>query len=109
MPTSDMPGALSAEDEIRDGKEATVRIEQDKASWDAGYKAGLAGGVPHCPMEFDGLSFWSGVIEGKAAKQEALEEASGLRVVEKEPKPNRAFKRLTKRGFQDVNQSGFGF
>lgn len=46
---------------------AAMKLE--KSSWDAGYKAGLAGQSSLPPPGVDGLSYASGFIEGKAARQ----------------------------------------
>jgi ribosome modulation factor len=42
-------------------------------SWEAGYKAGMSGHNPRrCPRKVpDCLAFWSGVFEGKAARERA--------------------------------------
>ncbi len=46
-------------------------VEQDQASWMAGYKAGLSGFPPNEPPPgVDRLSYISGVIEGKAAREQ---------------------------------------
>jgi hypothetical protein len=41
----------------------------DKASWDAGYHAGLRGCEAAAPRGYDGYSWCSGYIEGDAARQ----------------------------------------
>jgi hypothetical protein len=58
-----------------DDNESTPRITQDPASWQAGYNAGMSGHVPHRtpPEVADGLAYWAGVIEGKAARLRAAE------------------------------------
>ncbi len=51
-----------------------VRIIQGLSpSWEAGYNAGMSGQNPRrCPREVpDCLAFWSGVFEGKAARERA--------------------------------------
>lgn len=52
-------------------KDSGFKVTQDKESWEAGYQAGLKGNPRVCPSGFDELSFWSGVIEGKAARRKA--------------------------------------
>jgi hypothetical protein len=46
-----------------------MAIQQDLTSWQIGFEAGLAGQAPPTPPDMDGLSYQSGVIEGKAARQ----------------------------------------
>ncbi len=44
-----------------------IFVKQDEESWDAGYKAGLAGEpTDQPPKGVDRLSWYSGVIEGQA-------------------------------------------
>jgi ribosome modulation factor len=58
-----------------EGQAQPPHITQDPASWQAGYNAGMSGQNPQtCPPEVpDSLAFWSGVIEGKAARARAAE------------------------------------
>jgi hypothetical protein len=46
-----------------------MALFQDLVSWQAGYAAGQAGQAPPTPPDMDGLSYQSGVIEGKADRQ----------------------------------------
>lgn len=50
-------------------KEGEV-MKQDPKAWQAGYDAGKEGKSPPTPRGLDGLSFQSGVIEGKAARNQ---------------------------------------
>jgi len=48
-----------------------MTVQQDRAAWAAGYAAGQASQwVPPTPPGMDALSYWAGVVEGKAARQE---------------------------------------
>lgn len=49
-------------------------IQQDPASWQAGYAAGLAGKTGTAPQGMDGLAWVSGLIEGKADRAKAPEQ-----------------------------------
>jgi hypothetical protein len=47
-------------------------IKQDKASWDAGYHAGIQGGIKTPGQGVDAFAYYSGYIEGKADKDKHL-------------------------------------
>ena len=60
-------------------------VQQDEASWRAGYKAGLSGmPSPEPPPGVDRLAYVSGVIEGQAAR---AQDVVRLPVRHQEPQP----------------------
>jgi hypothetical protein len=49
-------------------------LRQDPASWEAGYRAGLAGKSGMAPPGCDGLAYASRLIEGLADRDKPLEQ-----------------------------------
>ena len=48
------------------------RMEQDRAAWDAGFRAGAAGERAKCPYRHGTVEAWSwqaGYVEGKASRR----------------------------------------
>lgn len=65
---------LEPSDRMGDSRsQSSQLIGLDKASWGVGYRAGLADNPQSCPPALDGLSYWSGVIEGKAAREKEFD------------------------------------
>jgi len=66
------------------------QLRYDAASWQAGYRAGYAGGKPAAPPPgvADDLAFWSGVIEGQAdrALPNSAPQQSGPRAAARLPR-----------------------
>jgi len=55
-----------------EGRTATQspKVRQDPKSWEAGYNAGFEGKAGGPPAGVDGLSFYSGKIEGEADRKQ---------------------------------------
>jgi hypothetical protein len=50
------------------------KVKQDQKDWQKGYDAGVAGKPGAVPRGVDGLSWTSGYVEGKAAREKAVQE-----------------------------------
>ena len=55
-------------------KQNAPAVQIDPASWESGYNAGLTGKPGRLPEGKDGLSFFSGLIEGKADRSKPAEQ-----------------------------------